>query len=140
MNELVCTDGRKQCEHPERCCHDCSDKHDCTETKCLDVPRSCGRMTDPTAKDTAGKPRLALVSPLAIEAIGIVRTYGTEKYGGDPDNWRQVPAAYYRDALMRHWCKYLRDPKAVDSESGLPHLWHVLCNASFLVEMEASRD
>ena len=32
-------------------------------------------------KHDQGKPRLALVPPGAIEAIGIVRTYGVNKYG-----------------------------------------------------------
>ena len=41
-----------------------------------------------------------------------------------------------RDALYRHWLNYLDDPKGVDEESGLPHLWHLACNAAFLIEME----
>ena len=54
------------------------------------------------AKADAGKPRLSLVPPAIIEAVGRVRTYGTEKYG-DPDNWRKVEpdrldAAYLRMA------------------------------------------
>jgi len=32
------------------------------------------------AKDISGKPRLGLVSPYLIEAVGKVRTYGSEKY------------------------------------------------------------
>lgn len=88
------------------------------------------------AKSDAGKPRLALVSPYLIEAVGTVRTYGTEKYG-DPDNWRHVDPARYRDALMRHLCAYLKDPDGVDSESGLPHLWHLACNVNFLIEMQS---
>ena len=47
------------------------------------------------AKHDEGKPRLALVSPYLIEAVGTVRTYGTEKYG-DPDNWRFVAPDRYR--------------------------------------------
>ena len=42
----------------------------------------------------------------------------------------------YRDALYRHWLAYLRGEK-YDLESGLPHLWHLACNAAFLIEMEA---
>ncbi|MFP5522317.1 dATP/dGTP diphosphohydrolase domain-containing protein [Peptococcus simiae] len=88
------------------------------------------------AKNDTGKPRLALVSPYLIEAVGAVRTYGTDKYGS-PDNWRQVSADRYKDALMRHLCAYLKDPDGVDAESGLPHLWHLACNVNFLIEMQS---
>lgn len=89
----------------------------------------------PQAKADAGKPRLALVPPAIIEAVGAVRTFGTQKYG-DPENWRQVEPARYRDALMRHLCAYLRNPAGVDAESGLPHLAHAACNVAFLLELE----
>ncbi|MDU2293870.1 MAG: DUF5664 domain-containing protein [Clostridia bacterium] len=88
------------------------------------------------AKHDEGKPRLALVSPYLIEAVGTVRTYGTEKYG-DPDNWRFVAPDRYRDAMMRHLCAYLKNPGGLDAESGLPHLWHLACNVNFLVELES---
>ena len=88
-----------------------------------------------SGKDTTGKPRLSLVPPGIIEAVGEVRTFGTEKYGA-PDNWKTVKPELYVDALMRHLVRYLRDPKAVDEESGLSHLWHLVTNAAFLIEME----
>ena len=53
------------------------------------------------AKDISGKPRLGLVSPYLIEAVGKVRTYGSEKYKST-EKWRTVPEEYYRDAMMRH--------------------------------------
>ena len=87
------------------------------------------------AKADAGKPRLALVPPAIIEAVGAVRTFGTQKYG-DAENWRQVEPARYRDALMRHLCAYLRNPAGVDVESGPPHLAHAACNVAFLLELE----
>ena len=89
----------------------------------------------PQPKADAGKPRLALVPPAIIEAVGAVRTFGTQKYG-DAENWRQVEPARYRDALMRHLCAYLRNPAGVDVESGLPHLAHAACNVAFLLELE----
>ena len=92
-------------------------------------------MNKQEAKSDAGKPRLSLVPPSIIEAVGRVRTYGTEKYG-DPENWRQVEPQRYRDALMRHICAYLREPDGVDPESGLKHLEHIACNVAFLLEME----
>lgn len=84
------------------------------------------------------KPRLDLVPPGIIEAIGIIRTYGTEKYG-DPDGWKKVEPNRYTAALMRHLCEFLRDPNSVDEESGLPHLWHMACNIAFLIELLGER-
>lgn len=86
------------------------------------------------AKADAGKPRPTLVPVSLIEAVTAVRMYGNEKYH-DPENWRQVEPQRYQDALYRHWLSYLKGEKC-DPESGLPHLWHLACNAAFLIEME----
>lgn len=87
-----------------------------------------------SAKADVGKPRPTLVPCSLIHAVTAVREYGTQKYH-DPENWRNVEAQRYRDALYRHWLAYL-DGEACDAESGLPHLWHLACNAAFLIEME----
>lgn len=81
------------------------------------------------------KPRLDLVPPSIIEKIGIVRTYGIEKYG-ENEGWRNVEKKRYLAALLRHLVEYLRDNKSVDEESGLPHSWHMACNLAFLIELE----
>ena len=86
------------------------------------------------AKYDADKPRLDLVPPGIIEAVGIARNYGVKKYK-DPDSWRQVEPERYVAALMRHLCQFLRDPNGKDPESGIPHLYHMACNVAFLVEM-----
>ena len=88
-----------------------------------------------TAKADAGKPRLTLVPRKIIFAIARIREYGNKKYGS-PDNWKQVEPQRYRDAAFRHFLSYLDDPRGVDEESGLPHLWHLACNIAFLCEME----
>ena len=88
-----------------------------------------------SAKADAGKPKLTLVPQQIIYDIAKVREYGNEKYG-DPENWRTVEPERYRDATFRHLLAYLDDPHGVDSESGLPHLWHLACNVAFLCEME----
>lgn len=90
------------------------------------------------AKDDAGKPRPTLVPVGLIEAVTAVREYGCAKYH-DPDNWKRVEPQRYRDALFRHWLAYLRGEE-LDAESGLPHLWHLACNAAFLIEMEGAHD
>lgn len=85
-------------------------------------------------KDDKDKPRLSLVPPQMIEAVGIIRTYGNKKYS--KDSYREVETWRYRDALMRHLVEYLRDHKSVDAESGYKHLWHMACNIAILCELE----
>lgn len=63
-------------------------------------------MNKQEAKADAGKLRPTLVPTSLIRAVAEVRQYGAEKYG-DPENWRQVEAERYRDALYRHWLAYL---------------------------------
>lgn len=84
------------------------------------------------------KPRLELVPPAIIEAVGAVRTYGVKKYG-NTESWAKVAPERYRGALMRHLCAYLREPDGTDEESGLPHLYHLACNVAFLCELEARK-
>ena len=86
-------------------------------------------------KHDGGKHRLDLVPPEIIEAVGAVRSYGVEKYK-DEYSYRKVEPKRYRAALMRHVCKWLRDPHGMDEESGLPHLWHIACNVAFLLELD----
>lgn len=94
---------------------------------------------DQSAKTDAGKIRPTLVPPALIEAVAAVREYGCSKYH-DPDNWRRVEPQRYRDAAYRHWLAYLKNPEACDPESGLPHLWHLACNAAFLIELETEHE
>lgn len=92
------------------------------------------------AKSDGGKPRPSLVQPALIRGTDAVREYGTKTYGS-PDNWRKVEPQRYWDALLRHVLAAWDNWKAVDSESGMPHLWHIACNASFLMQyMEDEKD
>lgn len=93
---------------------------------------------DQTAKADEGKMRLTLVPTGIIRAVAAVREYGTKKYK-DPDNWKRVESQRYRDSMFRHMLAYLDDPDGVDEESGLPHLWHLACNAAFLIEIDLGR-
>ena len=85
-------------------------------------------------KHDGGKPRLDLVPPELIEAVGTVMTHGAEKYG--EASYRNVKPERYRSALMRHICKWLKEPHGKDEDSGLPHLWHIACNVAFLLELD----
>lgn len=87
------------------------------------------------AKADHGKEQLTLVPRRIIHDIAAVRMFGVKKYK-DPENWRKVEAERYRNALFRHFLKYLDDPYGVDDESGLPHLWHIAVNVAFLCELE----
>lgn len=78
---------------------------------------------------------LSLVPPEIIRNVAVIREYGNTKYG-DKDNWKTVEKERYRDAAYRHWLAYLENPKGLDPESRLPHLWHVACNIAFLCELE----
>ena len=89
------------------------------------------------AKADAGKPRLSLVPTQIIYDIARVREYGDKKYGST-DNWKTVEKQRYVDAMYRHFLCFVEDPLSVDEESGLPHLWHLECNAAFLSEMYKS--
>lgn len=82
-----------------------------------------------------GKPKLSLVPTKIIKAIAVVREYGVNKYK-TVNGWREVEPERYRDAMFRHLLAYIDDPYGVDEESGLPHLWHLSCNAAFLCELE----
>ncbi len=97
-------------------------------------------LNDQTIKADAGKPKLSLVPPEIIRDIARVREYGNNKYPeGGKDNWKNVEPDRYRDALFRHLLAYLEDPTGVDEESGLPHLWHLSCNAAFLCELDKEK-
>lgn len=86
------------------------------------------------AKADAGKPRVSLVPMQIVNDIARIREYGCDKYH-DPDNWKKVERERYIDALGRHALAFLNNPMGVDEESGLPHLWHLECNAAFLSEI-----
>lgn len=93
----------------------------------------------PTAgvKADSGKTELALISPLAIEELGKVLTFGAKKYAAH--NWRQgLSWTRVVSALLRHTFAFLRGQDN-DPETGLSHMAHVMCNAMFLVEYVLTR-
>ena len=92
------------------------------------------------AKSDGRKPRPSLVPPALIRGVDAIREFGTARYGS-PDNWRKVEPQRYWDALLRHVLAAWDNWKAVDPESGMPHLWHIACNAGFLMQyMEEEQD
>lgn len=84
-----------------------------------------------------GKLRMDLIPPEAERTLAAVLTMGAEKYGAN--NWRGVEPERYEAALRRHLLAR-KEGETCDLESGLPHLWHVLCNAAFLVALEEGKN
>ncbi|MFX0071884.1 MAG: dATP/dGTP diphosphohydrolase domain-containing protein, partial [Candidatus Hermodarchaeota archaeon] len=80
------------------------------------------------------KLRYDLVPFGPIDGLALVLTYGAGKYA--PHNWKKgnTPEDIERinAALMRHYSKY-RQNEYYDPESGMPHLYHALCNLVFLI-------
>jgi len=97
-------------------------------------------LNDQTVKADKGKPRLSLVPSEIIRCIARIREYGHEKYGEQADHWDDVELERYQDAAYRHLLNYIDNPKEIDAESGLPHLWHLACNVAFLCELEKRKD
>lgn len=93
-------------------------------------------------KYDTGKLRYDLIPLSARKALATILTYGAEKY--DDHNWRRG-MRYGRviASFERHWNAW-REGETVDpieqpngvTGTGLPHLWHALCNLVFLIEYE----
>ena len=132
MNEYLC----KTCTTKDECPTYSTNVISCNGYKKNHFVKSEDIVTDGLKHD-GGKPRLSLVPPILIRAVGEVMTHGAEKYG--EGNWKNVEPKRYRDALGRHYCDYMEDPYGVDKQSGLPHLYHLACNVAFLLELEKEK-
>ena len=87
-----------------------------------------------------GKDDYTLVPVSILRAIAKVRMYGVKKYPkGGVDNWKQVEAERYRKAAYRHFLSYIEEPDGVDDESGLPHIYHLVTNLAFLIELQQEK-
>lgn len=79
-----------------------------------------------------GKPMYNLLTPKAMGELAKVLTEGAKKYA--PNNWqRGMSWNSVLDSLVRHLEAFKRG-EDYDSETGLLHMGHVLCNAMFLTE------
>lgn len=91
----------------------------------------------PGAKFDAGKNRLGLVFhgfPHALGAVGLVATFGAEKY--TDNGWASVPEGErrYTDAMYRHLLAEGMG-EAMDGDSGLLHAAHAAWNALARLEL-----
>lgn len=78
------------------------------------------------------KTRYDLMSPIALEYLALVYTFGAVKY--KDHNWRKgIRWSRIFGAIMRHlWAWMLGED--VDDESGLPHLAHAMWGCATLLE------
>lgn len=84
-------------------------------------------------KDDNDKLRLDLVPLEVLAPLALVREFAYGKYGkAGMESWDKIEDERYFAALLRHLVAYQEDNEAEDEESGLPAIYHVLCNAAFL--------
>lgn len=77
------------------------------------------------------KPRLDLIMPETMEALGEVLAYGSKKYG-DHNYLKGMAWGRPFAACLRHlWAFW--SGQDTDPESGLPHLSHAFANVAFLI-------
>ena len=80
------------------------------------------------------KLRIDLVPPSAIRAMAEVLTFGARKYKAN--NWRNCEDINrYKAAYLRHDLAW-REGEIHDKESGMPHLWHMMTNLAFFIELD----
>ena len=82
------------------------------------------------------KPRWDLVPFSALDELAKVMTYGARKYGAN--NWKGVAQERQLAATFRHLSAYMQG-EVIDSESGLSHLSHALCDIAFAIWKEKER-
>lgn len=92
-------------------------------------------MSDEAKKFDQNKDPLSLIPRDALIAVSRVLAYGARKY--DPQNWRKgMNWSRLIDATLRHLTAW-NEGVEVDSESGLSHLAHAMCNIAFLITYQA---
>jgi Domain of unknown function (DUF5664) len=88
-------------------------------------------------KNDSEKNRLDLLSPHAIQQVGLVLTFGSKKYA--PRNWEKgIVYTRILGAILRHTFAYMSG-ETNDPETGLSHMAHVMCEAMFLLHFEKHR-
>lgn len=91
---------------------------------------------DEGLKADAGKPRMDLLSPIALIELAKVLDYGSKKYGDN--NWRKgLLWSRVLAAALRHLMAYIGGEDK-DPETGLSHLAHVAACIMFLLEYEVT--
>lgn len=88
----------------------------------------------PARKDDADKPRLDLLPPELMLAVGDILTSGADRYG--QRNWEQGMCwGRVYAALLRHMLAWWSG-EAYDPDTGKSHLWHAGACIAFLIAYE----
>ncbi len=91
----------------------------------------------PGIKHDQEKPRMDLLDADFLEGVADVLTFGARKYSAN--NWRGgIHYSRLIASLYRHLGAINRG-EDLDPESGLPHIYHIGCNAMFLGNMLEKR-
>lgn len=92
-------------------------------------------------KFDSGKPDWSLLPMECIEEVVEILGFGRDKYGRD--NWKLLNSEEdlnrIYSAMIRHIVSYKSGDK-IDSESGMSHLAHAMCNMVFLMYNEIHKD
>lgn len=87
-------------------------------------------------KFDTGKPRMELLSGIALQEVAKVLAFGATKY--DAHNWRGgLKWSRILGAALRHIFAYLGGEDK-DPETGLSHIAHAACCMMFLLEYEVT--
>lgn len=79
------------------------------------------------------KPQMALLDSEYLEGVAGVLSFGARKYAAH--NWRNgITVSRLVGASYRH-LSAINKGEDIDSESGLPHVYHLGCCTMFLSEM-----
>ena len=77
-----------------------------------------------------GKPQWRLLPQSSLVPMIRVLEFGAKKYS--PDNWKKgLSTVACMESMKRHWDK-LMEGEALDEESGIHHIGHIMCNAMFI--------
>jgi hypothetical protein len=83
------------------------------------------------------KDKLSWVPASLERAVAKVLWKSSAEGGGKypAQNWRKgMSWSETGESLMRHAKLLIQDGEEIDKESGLPHIFHIACNAAFLIE------
>jgi len=84
-----------------------------------------------------GKVQWALVHFKSLEPMVRVLEFGAKKYA--PNNWKKgLPDRQVMESMQRHLAAMI-DGEENDSETGLPHVGHIMCNCMFLSYQQLQR-